>query len=182
MGALYDIVKSGKALYAGISNYNPQQTKRAIECMNNMGMHILIHQHNYSMFNPSIEHGLTDLLRENGIGITAFGPLAGGRLTSRYLKGIPADSRAIHDPRFMSASDINEDLMRTVRALNAVAERRGQTLAQLSLVWALRDPVVTSALIGASKPEQVLENVKALENMMLSAEELAEIDAILAKR
>ena len=112
----------------------------------------------------------------------AFGPLAGGRLTGRYLNGIPADSRAVHDPRFLRASDINEDLMKTVRALNAVAERRGQTLAQLALVWTLRDPVVTSALIGASKPEQVTENVKALDNMKLTKEELDEIDAILANR
>lgn len=182
MGALYDIVKSGKALYAGISNYNPDQTRRAVKCMNDMGMHLLIHQPNYSMFNRSIEHGLTDVVREEGVGIMAFGPLAGGRLTGRYLNGIPADSRAVHDPRFLRASDINEDLMKTVRALNAVAERRGQTLAQLALVWTLRDPVVTSALIGASKPEQVTENVKALDNMKLTKEELDEIDAILANR
>lgn len=181
MGALYDIVKSGKALYAGISNYGPDQTKRAIKCMNDMGMHMLIHQPNYSMFNRSIEHGLTDVLAEEGVGMIAFGPLAGGRLTGRYLNGIPADSRAVHDPRFLRASDISEDLLKTVRSLNEVAERRGQSLAQLALVWALRNPAVTSALIGASNPEQVAENVKALENMELSAEELAEIDAILAK-
>lgn len=145
-------------------------------------MHILIHQPNYSMFNRSIEHGLTDVLAEEGVGIMAFGPLAGGKLTGRYLNGIPADSRAGHDPRFLRPSDINENLLKTVRALNTVAERRGQSLAQLALVWALRKPVVTSALIGASKPEQVTENVKALDNMNLSEEELAEIDAILANR
>ena len=181
MGALCDIVKSGKALYAGISNYSPDQAKRAIKCMSGMGMHMLIHQPNYSMFNRSVEHGLTDVLAEEGVGIIAFGPLAGGRLTGRYLNGIPADSRAAHDPRFLRTSDISENLLKTVRALNEVAERRGQSLAQLALVWALRSPVVTSALIGASKPEQVAENVKALENMELSAEELAEIDAILAQ-
>lgn len=179
MGALYDIVKSGKALYAGISNYNPSQAKRAIDCMKDMGMHMLIHQPNYSMLNRSIEHGLTALLGEEGVGIMAFGPLAGGRLTGRYLNGIPSDSRAIHDPRFLKASDINEDLIKKASALSAIAERRGQTLAQLALVWTLRDPVVTSALIGASRPEQVTENVKALENMTLSTEELAEIDDIL---
>ncbi len=182
MGALYDIVKSGKALYAGISNYNPAQSKRAIECMADMGMHMLIHQPNYSMFNRSIENGLTDVLSEKGVGIMAFGPLAGGRLTGRYLDGIPADSRAVHDPRFLRASDINENLLKTTRALNEIAGRRGQTLAQLALVWTLRNPAVTSALIGASKPEQVVENVKALENMDLSEEELAEIDAVLAER
>ncbi|NLD87198.1 MAG: L-glyceraldehyde 3-phosphate reductase [Clostridiales bacterium] len=182
MGALYDIVKSGKALYAGISNYNPDQTRRAILYMKDMGMHMLIHQPNYNMFNRSIEHGLIDVVREEGVGIMAFAPLAGGRLTGRYLNGIPEDSRAIHDPRFLCASDINEELLKTIRALNAVAERRGQTLAQLALVWTLRNPVVTSALIGASKPEQVAENVKALDNMNLSEEELNEIDAILANR
>ncbi|MGI6743642.1 MAG: L-glyceraldehyde 3-phosphate reductase [Eubacteriales bacterium] len=182
MGALYDIVKSGKALYAGISNYNPEQTKRAIRCMKEMGMHMLIHQPNYNMFNRSIENGLTDVVAEEGVGIMAFAPLAGGRLTGRYLNGIPEDSRASHDPRFLRASDINEELLKTVRALNAVAERRGQTLAQLALVWTLRDPVVTSALIGASKPEQVVENVKALDNMTLTEEELNEIDTILANR
>jgi len=182
MGALYDIVKSGKALYAGISNYNPEQTRRAVQCMKEMGMHMLIHQPNYSMFNRSIERGLTDVLAEEGVGCMAFGPLAGGRLTGRYLNGIPADSRAAHDPRFLRASDINEQLLATVRKLNAVAERRGQTLAQLALVWALRSPVVTSVLIGASKAEQVSENVKALENMALSEDELAEIDAVLESR
>ena len=134
------------------------------------------------MFNRSIEHGLAGILAEEGVGIIAFGPLAGGRLTGRYLNGIPADSRAVHDPRFLRASDINENLLKTVRALNEVAERRDQSLAQLALVWVLRSPAVTSALIGASKPEQVAENVKALENMELSAEELAEIDAILEKQ
>ncbi len=182
MGALYDIVKSGKALYAGISNYNPAQSKRAIDCMADMGMHLLIHQPNYSMFNRSIENGLTDVLSEKGVGIMAFGPLAGGRLTGRYFDGIPADSRAVHDPRFLRASDINENLLKTTRALNEIAGRRGQTLAQLALVWTLRNPAVTSALIGASKPEQVVENVKALENMDLSEEELAEIDVVLAER
>ncbi len=182
MGALYDIVKSGKALYAGISNYNPEQTKRAVKCMKDMGMHLLIHQPNYNMFNRGIERGLTDVAREEGIGIMAFGPLAGGRLTGRYLNGIPADSRAVHDPRFLRASDITDELMCKVRRLNAVAERRGQTLAQLALVWVLRDPAVTSALIGASKPEQVTENVKALDNMKLSDEELNEIDEILSSK
>lgn len=179
MGALYDIVKSGKALYAGISNYNPEQTKKAVACMNQLGMHLLIHQPNYNMFNRSIEGGLTRVLTEEGVGCIAFGPLAGGRLTDRYLNGIPADSRAVHDPRFLRVSDINEHLMNTVRKLHALAKRREQTVAQLSLVWVLQNPAVTSALIGASKPEQVLENVKALENMTLTQEELAEIDAIL---
>ncbi len=182
MGALYDIVKSGKALYAGISNYNPEQTKMAVSCLKDMGMHMLIHQPNYSMFNRSIERGLTDVCRKEGVGIMAFGPLAGGKLTGRYLNGIPADSRAGHDPRFLRPSDINEKLLDTVKKLNAIAEARGQSLAQLALVWALRLPEVTSVLIGASRAEQVRENAKALENTNLTDEELAEIDAVLAER
>ncbi len=182
MGALYDIVKSGKALYAGISNYNPEQTKKAFSCLKDMGMHMLIHQPNYSMFNRSIERGLTDVCRKEGVGIMAFGPLAGGKLTGRYLNGIPADSRAGHDPRFLRPSDINEKLLDTVKKLNAIAEARGQSLAQLALVWALRLPEVTSVLIGASRAEQVRENAIALENTNLTDEELAEIDAVLAER
>lgn len=182
MGALYDIVKSGKALYAGISNYNPTQAKAAIDCLKDMGMHMLIHQPNYNMLNRSVENGLTDTLTKEGVGIIAFGPLAGGRLTGRYLNGIPEDSRAAHDPRYLRASDINESLMNKVRALNEIAAARGQTLAQLALIWTLRDSAVTSALIGASKPEQIIENVKALENMSLTEEELQKIDEILANR
>ncbi len=180
MNALYDIVKSGRALYAGISNYNPSQAKRAIDCMKNMGMHVLIDQPKYNMFERDIECGLTDLLKEEGVGIMAFAPLAGGRLSGRYLNGIPADSRAVHDPRFLRAVDIDQRLMKTVRALNELAEQRGQTLAQLSLVWALRNPAVTSVLIGASKPEQIVENVKALNNRELSEQELKKIDEILS--
>ena len=182
VGALYDIVKSGKALYAGISNYNPEQTRRAVACMREMGMHMLIHQPNYSMFNRSIEHGLTAVCAEEGVGIMAFGPLAGGRLTGRYLNGIPADSRAGRDPRFLRPSDINEKLLATVTKLNKIAEARGQTLAQMALVWALRLPEVTSVLIGASRAEQVRENAKALENAVLSEEELRAIDSVLADR
>lgn len=182
MQALHDIVRSGKALYVGISNYNAKQAEVAIKTLRELGTPMLIHQPNYNMFNRSIEQGLTDVLREQGTGCIAFGPLAGGRLTGRYLDGIPSDSRAAHDPRFLRPSDINDDLLNTVRKLNAIAERRGQTLAQMALVWTLRDDAVTSALIGASKPEQVIENVKALENASFTAEELAEIDSILANR
>ena len=181
IGALYDIVKSGKALYAGISNYNAEQTDAAVKCMKDMGMHLLIHQPNYSMFNRTIEHGLTDVLRKEGVGCIAFGPLAGGRLTGRYLNGIPADSRAGHDPRFLRPSDITDEMLSKVRALNKLAEKRGQTLAQMALAWTLRDDVVTTALIGASRASQVVENVQALENLSFTAEELAAIDEILAK-
>ncbi len=180
MGALYDIVRSGKALYVGISNYSPIQAKAAIECLSAMGMHMLIHQPNYSMLNRSVESGLLDVLDESGVGCIAFGPLAGGRLTGRYLDGIPADSRAAHDPRFLRPGDINEKLMKKVRALNEIASGRGQTLAQMALAWTLRQPAATSALLGASSAEQVKENVKALENTVFTEEELEKIDAALA--
>ena len=182
MGALYDIVKSGKALYAGISNYNAEQAKEAIEVLKGMGMHMLIHQPNYSMLNRSIENGLTDVLREEGVGCIAFGPLGGGLLTGRYLNGIPADSRAGHDPRFIRPSDITEEKLTLIRQLNDVAQRRGQSLAQMAICWDLRLPEVTTALIGASRPEQVIENVKALNAPAFTQEELDEIDAILAKK
>ena len=179
MGALFDIVKSGKALYVGVSNYSAEQTAVAVKTLKDMGMHLLIHQPNYSMFNRTIEHGLTDVLRAEGVGCIAFAPLAGGMLTNRYLNGIPTDSRAGHDPRFLKATDITEEKLSKVKKLNAMAQERGQTLAQMSLSWVLRDSVVTSALIGASRPQQVIENVAALKNTNFTAEELTMIDKIL---
>lgn len=179
MGALYDIVKSGKALYVGISNYNAEQAREAARVLKEMGMHLLIHQPNYSMLNRTIEQGLTDVLREEGVGCIAFGPLAGGRLTSRYLNGIPADSRAGHDPRYLRPEAITEELLSKVRELNALALERGQSLAQMALAWTLRLPEVTTALIGASRPEQITENVKALDNLSFTEEELQKIDRIL---
>ncbi|MBQ9252481.1 MAG: L-glyceraldehyde 3-phosphate reductase [Clostridia bacterium] len=182
MGALYDIVKSGKALYVGISNYNAEQSRVAIQTLKEMGMHLLIHQPNYSMLNRSIEKGLTQVLEEEGVGCIAFGPLGGGLLTERYLNGIPADSRAGHDPRFIRPADITEEKLNTIRALTEIAHRRGQSLAQMAVLWDLRLPQVTTALIGASKPEQVIENVKALSAPAFTAEELAEIDQVLASK
>ena len=179
MGALYDIVKSGKALYVGISNYNAEQTRVAVKTLADMGMHMLIHQANYSMFNRWIENGLTDVLTDEGVGCIAFCPLAKGLLTNRYLGGIPTDSRASHDPRFLRASDITEEKLQKIRALDAIAGERGQTLAQMALAWGLRDNAVTSVLIGASKPEQVKENVLALDGGSFTADELARIDKIL---
>ncbi len=179
MGALYDIVKSGKALYVGISNYNAEQTRVAAETLESMGMHLLIHQPNYSMLNRSIEQGLTDVLEEKGVGCIAFGPLAGGRLTDRYLNGIPADSRAGHDPRYLRPEYITDELLEKVRALNAIAMGRGQTMAQMALSWTLRLPQVTTALIGASRPQQIIENVKALDNLEFTQDELRTIDEIL---
>ena len=179
MGALYDIVKSGKALYVGISNYNAEQTRVAADTLASMGMHLLIHQPNYSMLNRSIEQGLTDVLEEKGVGCIAFGPLAGGRLTDRYLNGIPADSRAGHDPRYLRPEYITDELLEKVRALNAIAMERGQTMAQMALSWTLRLPQVTTALIGASRPQQIIENVKALDNLEFTQDELQVIDEIL---
>ncbi|MBP3333496.1 MAG: L-glyceraldehyde 3-phosphate reductase [Clostridia bacterium] len=180
MQALHDIVKSGKALYVGISNYNTEQAAVAIDTLKSMGTHMLIHQPNYSMLNRSIEHSLTGKLTEKGVGCIAFGPLAGGKLTARYLNGIPSDSRAAHDPRFLRPSDITDELLIKIRKLNEIAQNRSQTLAQMALAWTLRNDCVTSALIGASKPEQVIENVKAMENSHFNEEELAAIDNILA--
>lgn len=179
MGALDQIVRSGKALYVGISNYNASQAEVAIRTLRKMGTPMLIHQPRYSMLNRTIEDGLTDVLLQEGVGCIAFSPLSNGILTNRYLNGIPSDSRAAHDPRYLKASDITESRMATVRKLAALAEKRGQTMAQLALQWTLRNPVVTSALIGASKPEQVEENVKALSFPTLTQTELNEIDKIL---
>lgn len=180
MGALDQIVRSGKALYVGISNYNAEEARIAIQTLRQMGTPMLIHQPNYSMMNRSIEYGLTQVLEEEGVGCIAFAPLSSGILTNRYLKGIPTDSRAAKDPRYLKTSDITEKKLAVVRRLNVLAEKRGQTVAQLALLWTLRNPVVTSALIGASRPEQLEENVQAFSKTPLSLEELEEIERILA--
>ena len=182
MGALDAVVRSGKALYAGISNYyDPDQARTAIKTLKALGTPMLIHQPRYSMFARTIENGLDKVLVEEGVGCIAFAPLANGQLAGRYLNGIPADSRAAHDPRYLKPDAITPDNIRKAQALNEVAKRRGQSLAQLSLQWVLRHEVVTSALIGASRPEQIEENVKVTEFAPLSADELAEIDRILGE-
>ncbi|MBE5775143.1 MAG: L-glyceraldehyde 3-phosphate reductase [Clostridiales bacterium] len=181
MGALDQIVRSGKALYVGISNYyDPEQARIAIKTLKAMGTPMLIHQPNYSMFNRSIENGLDDVLREEGVGCIAFAPLHNGILTGKYLKGIPADSRAARDPRYLKPERITAEKVEKAAKLNEIAASRGQSLAQMALQWVLRDEVVTSALIGASRPEQILENVRAMDGAPLSHEELAKIDEILA--
>ena len=180
MGALDYIVRSGRALYVGISNYyDPLQAETAIRTLKAMGTPMLIHQPKYSMFNRSIENGLGDVLREEGVGCIAFAPLANGLLTDKYLKGIPADSRAAHDPRYLKPEYITNDKVEKAAKLNDLALGRGQSLAQMALQWVLRDDVVTSALIGASRPEQILENVRALDAPPLTEEELLRIDEIL---
>ncbi|MBM0239857.1 L-glyceraldehyde 3-phosphate reductase [Micromonospora sp. ATA32] len=176
MGALDAIVRSGKALYVGISNYNSEQTARAAEILRDLGTPLLINQPSYSMVNRwTEEDGLLDTLERVGAGCIAFSPLAQGLLTDRYLGGIPADSR-VATSVFLNESDLSEEKMATIRGLGAIAERRGQSLAQLALSWALRDPRMTSLIIGASSVAQLEANIAALDNLDFSADELAEID------
>ncbi|MEI6603152.1 MAG: L-glyceraldehyde 3-phosphate reductase [Clostridia bacterium] len=178
MGALDLLVRQGKALYAGISNYSPEKTKLAAEIMQRLGTPLLIHQPRYSMFSREAE-GLFDVHEEEGIGCIAFSPLAQGLLTDRYLKGVPADSRAAGASIFLKADTVTPDLVAKVTKLNAIAKQRGQTMAQMALAWVLRGGQVTSVLIGASKVQQIDDAVGALENTAFSADELALIDVIL---
>ncbi len=175
MGALDQAVRSGRALYAGISSYGPEKTREAAALLADSGTPCLIHQPSYSLLNRWIEGGLTDVLRAEGIGCIAFSPLAQGLLTNKYLDGIPADSRAAEgdsfDPAFVNEANIDR-----VRGLRSIADGRGQSLAQMALSWVLRDDVVTSALIGASRWEQIAECIGALEQTAFSDEELAAID------
>lgn len=180
MGALAHAVRSGKALYAGLSNYNAEQTTRAAKLLRELGTPCLIHQPKYHLFERWIERGLTKVLANEGIGGIAFCPLAQGLLTNRYLAGIPADSRAAHDPRFLKPEHITPDKLGRIRQLDALARGRGQSLAQLSLAWVLRQPAITSALIGASKVAQIEENLAALQSPAFSPDELQQIDRILA--
>ncbi|PTY02783.1 L-glyceraldehyde 3-phosphate reductase [Opitutaceae bacterium EW11] len=180
MGALDHAVRSGKALYAGISNYGPEQTARAAEILRKLGTPLLIHQPKYHMFDRTVENGLLDVLSREGVGCIPFCPLAQGLLTGRYLNGIPADSRAAHDPRFLKPEHITEEKVGKIRRLNELAQARGQSLAQLALAWVLRQPAVTTALIGASKVSQLEENLQVVRNLGLSPDEVATIDRILA--
>jgi L-glyceraldehyde 3-phosphate reductase len=178
MSALDHAVRAGKALYAGISNYNPSQTAEAVKILRALGTPCLIHQMSYSMFRRTAEAGLFDVLGSEGVGGIAFCPLAQGLLTDRYLGGIPGDSRAAKPHGFLKAKDVSEARLAQVRALNDIARERGQSLAQMALAWVLRDPRMTSALIGASKVEQTEQNVAAIRNLQFSAEELRRIDQI----
>ncbi len=180
MMALDHIVRSGKALYVGISNYNAEQTAKAVKLLKIMGTPLLIHQPNYSMFNRWIEGGLIQVLEENGMGSIAFCPLAQGLLTSKYLQGIPTDSRAA-DSRspFLNSDSVSKEKIEKVKKLDGIAKERGQSMAQMALAWALRDGKITAALIGASKSSQVIENIGALKNLTFKEEELEAIEAIL---
>jgi L-glyceraldehyde 3-phosphate reductase len=175
MGALHTAVQSGRALYAGISSYSAERTAEAAAIMRELGTPLLIHQPSYSMLNRWIEEGLLDVLARDGIGCIAFSPLAQGLLTGKYLNGVPEGSRATQNGS-LSSEQLTEQTLNHIRALSEVAQRRGQSLAQLALSWVLRDPRITSALIGASSVQQLEENLAAAQNTTFSEDELAEID------
>ena len=177
MGALDHAVRSGKALYVGISNYPTEMTRRALEILKQLGTPCLIHQARYNMFDRWIEDELTDVLEKEGIGSIVYSPLAGGLLTNRYLNGIPADSRAGKN-RFLNQNQVEERLPK-IRSLHAISEQRGQSLAEMGLAWVLRLPAVTSALVGASSVAQLENNLKALHGLSFAPEELEAIETVL---
>ena len=179
MGALATAVQSGKAIYAGLSNYNGETLEKATAILNELHVPFVINQNRYSIFDRTIEkNGLKETANRLGKGVIAFSPLAQGLLTDRYLHGIPADSRVRTDGRFLKESALTEEKLAQIRALNEIAAARGQTLAEMALAWILKDGQVTSVLIGASRPEQILDNIKALDNTTFTAEELEAIDKV----
>jgi L-glyceraldehyde 3-phosphate reductase len=175
MGALADAHRQGKALYVGISSYSAQLTRKAYEILKSEGVPLLIHQPSYSLLNRWVEQGLLDTLGELGVGCIAFSPLAQGMLTSKYLRGVPDDARAVRG-KYFPTDALSEQNLAHVRALNDLAKERGQTLAQMAIAWVLRDPKVTSALIGARTVEQLEDSLAAVRNLQFSDEELAKID------
>lgn len=181
MGALDTLVRQGKALYVGLSNYDAQQTKEALAILKQLGTPCLIHQPKYSMLVRDPEAGLLDVLAKNGVGSIPFSPLAQGLLTNKYLKGIPEDSRAAKESGFLQLNQVLPETIAKVKALNEIAETRGQSLAQMAIAWLLKDPRVTTVLIGASKVSQLLDSLKAVENKEFSDSELAKIEGILTQ-
>lgn len=179
MMALDLIVRQGKALYAGISNYPADKAEKAIQILKQLGTPCLIHQPKYSMFVRWVEDGLLDVLEKEGVGCITFSPLAQGLLTNKYLKGIPPDSRAAKPTGFLKKSEITEDKIQRIKKLNDLAKKRGQSLAQMALAWLLKDKRVTSVLVGASRPEQLSDSLKCLDNLKFSEEELKKIEGIL---
>jgi len=179
MSALDLIVRQGKALYAGISNYPAEEADKAIAILKRLGTPCLIHQPKYSMFVRDAEEGLLDVLEKDGVGCIPFSPLAQGLLTNKYLHGIPEDSRAAKSTGFLQTSQVTDEVISKIKKLNSLAGERNQTLAQMALAWLLKDNRVTSVLIGASKPEQLADSLKALDNIDFSAGELSKIEAIL---
>ncbi len=179
MGALDQIVRSGKALYVGISSYNAEQTRQAVKILQDMGTPCLIHQPKYNMFHRAPEKGLFEVLKQSGVGSIVFSPLAQGVLTDRYLGGFPEDSRAVRDGRYLKPDFIKDEQLNKVHALKKIADSRGQNVAQLAIAWVLRKPEVTSALIGASRVAQVEDAVGALDNLDFSTDELKQIEEII---
>ncbi len=179
MMALDQLVRSGKALYVGISNYGPEASQKAFDILKSLGTPCLVHQPSYSMFNRWVEDGLLDVLEDNGVGSVVFSPLFQGLLTDKYLNGIPEGSRAAKAHGFLQSDQITDEKIQQVKALNVIAEKRGQKMAQLALCWVLRDPRVTSVIIGASKVSQIEDAVGILDNLDLSQEEIQMIESIL---
>ena len=179
MGALHSAVQQGKALYVGISQYDDKQTKKAVKILNSMGTPLLIHQPRYSMMDRWVEDGLLDVLEKKGVGAIAFSPLEQGILSDKYLKGFPKDSRAVKDGRYLKTSHLTEEVIGKVSALNDIALSRDQSLAQMAVAWLLKDDRVTSVLVGVSKKEQLLENIKATANVKFSKKEKTVIMNIL---
>ena len=179
MGALDQIVRSGKALYVGISQYNAEDTVKASKILKELGTPCLIHQPRYNMFDRWVENGLLGTLSSEGIGAIAFSPLEQGILTDKYLDGLPSDSRAVKDGRYLKADTITPEILDKVKSLNDIAKNRGQSLAQMAVAWILRNPEITTVLIGVSKTEQLLDNIQALENLSFSSDELNQIELIL---
>lgn len=182
MQTLADIVRSGKALYAGVSNYNKEYTEKAVSILKELHCPFIVNQRRYSIFDRTIEEdGVKKYCKEAGVGIIAFSPLAQGMLTDKYLEGIPQDSRIARDNRFLHKSDLTEERLRQIAELNELAKQRGQTLAQMALSWVLKDDEVCSVLIGASKPSQIKENISIVEQTSFSEEELKMIEKICGR-
>lgn len=180
MGALHQMVQQGKALYVGVSSYPADLTRQASEILERMGTKLLIHQPRYNMMDRWVEDGLLDELGRQGTGAIAFSPLSQGILTDKYLNGIPEDSRAVKDKRYLKVEQLTKDKLDTVKQLNEIAKNRDQSLAQMAIAWLLKDDRITSVLVGASSPEQVRDNVKSIENLIFSKEELNAIETILS--
>ncbi|MDP4187403.1 MAG: L-glyceraldehyde 3-phosphate reductase [Bacteroidota bacterium] len=180
MGALADIVHQGKALYVGISNYKPEQAKKAIEVLKEMGVHCLIHQARYSMFERWVEDGLLNELEKEGVGLIAFSPLAQGMLTSKYFNGIPENSRAGRGVGYLKPEQVTPEKVEKAKKLNEIARNRNQSLAEMAIAWLLKDKRLTSVLVGASSPKQLEDNVASLNNLDFTKDELKNIDNILA--
>jgi L-glyceraldehyde 3-phosphate reductase len=181
MGTLDLMVRQGKALYVGLSNYQPKEAEKAFKILKDLGTPCLIHQPNYNLLNRWIEDGLLDVLGNSGVGTICFSPLAQGMLTDKYMDGLPKDSRAVKDSPFLNTSQVLEILPK-IKALNEIANDRNQTLAQMAISWILKDDRITSVLIGASKSEQILDSVKAIKNTVFSKNEIVAIDAIVKEK